>query len=109
MLLGAFGAHSLKGRVSADSLTAWSTASQYHVVHAAALAAAALSRGRGGAGGLPCALLAAGTALFSGSLYLLVLTGRRALGAVTPIGGVLLAAGWLALAWEAPAALAGRP
>ena len=106
VLLGAFGAHGLKSRGGdAAALATWSTSAQYHLVHAAALGLAALSRGRGAAGGLPCALLASGTALFSGSLYLLVLTGQKSLGAITPIGGLLLTAGWVALAWEAPAAL----
>jgi uncharacterized membrane protein YgdD (TMEM256/DUF423 family) len=70
--------------------------------HALALVAAAWAAGRGGGGAGAAAwagwLFVAGTVLFSGSLYVLALTGVRALGAVTPFGGVAFIAGWIALA-----------
>jgi uncharacterized membrane protein YgdD (TMEM256/DUF423 family) len=96
VLLGAFGAHGLKSLgADAGSLATWATASQYHLVHAVALLHAT---SRGAAGALPAKLFAAGITLFSGSLYALVLTKVKVLGAVTPVGGVLLAAAWASLA-----------
>ena len=97
---GAFGAHGLKARVSPADLVIWETAARYHLVHALALVAlgvlgAAAPRTRLTWAGR---LLTAGTLVFSGSLYLLVATGTRWLGAITPIGGTALIAGWLALA-----------
>ena len=107
VLLGAFGAHALRSRVAPELLTTWTTASTYHLVHSLALLAASSAQASGA-----CGLLAAGTLVFSGSLYALVLTGRRGLGAVTPIGGLLLVAGWVALARSPPpwaaATAAGR-
>lgn len=108
--LGAFGAHGLKRMLEAAPdgalrLQWWQTASQYHLSHALALGlVAALAPHVGGR--LPAAagwLLVAGIALFSGSLYAMTLTGVRALGAVTPVGGLCLLAGWLAMlagAWK---------
>jgi uncharacterized membrane protein YgdD (TMEM256/DUF423 family) len=97
VLLGAFGAHALakSAAVAAEPrlLKTWETAAQYHLIHAGALAIAALVRSP-----LACVLFGSGTALFSGSLYLLVVSGKRWLGAVTPVGGLLLTAGWAALA-----------
>ena len=93
VLLGAFGAHALQ-RYTSDpkALSTWQTAAAYHLMHSAVLLHAAQQR-RGPA----CALLAAGIAVFSGSLYVLTLSGQKWLGAVTPVGGLLLTAGWLAL------------
>lgn len=91
--LGAFGAHGLQNRVSDPKLLSnWNTAAQYHLIHSLALLAAASHKS-------PWAgrLFAAGIAVFSGSLYALVLTGERRLGAVTPLGGLCLIGGWLAL------------
>lgn len=96
--LGAFGAHALKSRLSPDLLAVWNTASHYHLVHAVALAALASGRKEPGRS---WGVLLAGILLFAGSLYMLALTGIRGLGAVTPIGGVLLVAGWAMLAREA--------
>lgn len=103
--LGAFGAHALKSSWEA-SLTAqevayrlgvWHTAEQYHLIHAVAMLALALvSTGRRSARVWHCWL--AGVVVFSGSLYLLCLTGVKWLGAITPLGGLLLLAGWLFLA-----------
>jgi uncharacterized membrane protein YgdD (TMEM256/DUF423 family) len=101
--LGAFGAHGLRDRVSAGDLATWETAVLYHELHALALLALALF---GAATGRPvrrpATLFVLGIALFSGSLYLLVASGARWLGAVTPLGGLCLIAGWLTLPWLRP-------
>lgn len=102
--LGAFGAHALKARLATDMAAVWQTAVQYHAWHALALLAAGLLLlQRPDASGMAVAawLFAAGIVLFSGSLYLLALTGIRGLGAVTPFGGAALLAGWAAFAWGA--------
>ena len=98
VLLGAFGAHVLKTRIDSELLAVWGTASQYHLIHAVALVVLAKA---GDGHGRSWNVLLAGMLLFSGSLYLLSVTGIRALGAVTPVGGVLLVAGWTTLAHEA--------
>jgi uncharacterized membrane protein YgdD (TMEM256/DUF423 family) len=123
--LGAFGAHALKARLSAELLQVYHTGNFYHFVHALGLVAAGLTlgqlgdriepraarqgwRGRGfgesawlkWSGGL----MLAGILLFSGSLYLLSALGLRALGIVTPFGGAMFIAAWVALAvgaWKA--------
>jgi len=106
--LGAFGAHALRARLSPDLLATFEVGVRYQMYHALALLAAAWAMGRWP--GQPLLLagwcFVAGTLLFSGSLYLLVLTGHRWLGAVTPLGGGAFIAGWLLLAWGA---WAGRP
>lgn len=100
---GAFGAHALKARVTPDLLAVFETGARYQMYHAFALFAAAWGWARwprrafAVAGGL----FIAGIAIFSGSLYLLALTGARAWGAVTPLGGLAFLAGWLCLAWGA--------
>jgi len=103
--LGAFGAHGLKARLRdlpdfQTRLDWWETASHYHLVHALFIIACALALDRGlGRLTAPAAWLAfLGILLFSGSLYLMTLTGVRALGAVTPLGGLSLLAAWLLLA-----------
>ena len=93
VMMGAFGAHALKQRVDVEMLARWGTGSSYHLLHAAALCIA-VTNGRFTSAGL----FLAGTALFSGSLYAMVLTGNKKLGAITPLGGILLVGGWLALA-----------
>lgn len=99
VVCGAFGAHLLRTRLPPDLLAVWSTGAQYHLIHAAVLLALALAARAGLASfELPYRLLAAGSVLFSGSLYALALTGIRPLGAVTPIGGTLLVAGWVSIA-----------
>lgn len=108
VLLGAFGAHGLEGRVDADRLAIWATASDYLGWHATALLLLGLTGARLAARRLTLAAawcLATGSGIFSGSLYILVLSGQGAWGAVTPIGGVLLALGWGLLA---AAAFAGE-
>ena len=102
--LGAFGAHGLKARVSPEMLTVWQTGVQYHLVHALALVLtgilcqllpeASLARNAGW-------MMLIGTLLFCGSLYVMVLSGVRALGMITPLGGVAFLIGWLLLALAA--------
>ena len=98
--LGAFGAHGLKSRVEPELLAVWQTAVQYQLAHALALLCVALLLRQAGEAALVWAgwSFLAGIVLFSGSLYLLVLTGVRPLGVVTPFGGLAFLAGWLALA-----------
>ena len=99
VILGAFGAHALRDALGPVELGWWHTAVQYQMWHAIGLVAlAALPLPRLG---LPAALLTAGTIIFSGTLYLMALTGARWLGAVTPLGGTLMIAGWLLVAWRA--------
>lgn len=96
--LGAFGAHALKASLPPQALGWWQTAVQYQMWHALGLLlVGALPQPRLG---LAAALLGAGTILFSGSLYLMALTGARWLGAVTPLGGAAMIAGWALLAWR---------
>lgn len=98
--LGAFGAHGLRDRLDAYSMDVYEKAVFYHFVHALGLLIAPVTaRTRRGADRV-CWLLAAGVLLFSGSLYLLALTGATVLGAVTPFGGLAFIAGWLMLAWN---------
>jgi uncharacterized membrane protein YgdD (TMEM256/DUF423 family) len=102
--LGAFGAHALKGRLGAEMLATYQTAVQYHFWHALGLLGVGVLMMR--SPGDPVLrwvawLLVAGLLLFSGSLYLLALTGAAWLGAVTPLGGVAFIGAWLGLAWWA--------
>lgn len=98
--LGAFGAHALKDRLPADLLQAFETGARYQMYHALALLGAAGWSSRRGAR-LAAVAFAAGTVLFSGSLYLLALTGIRGWGVLTPFGGVAFLLGWGGLAWAA--------
>ena len=99
--LGAFGAHVLRSRLDPDMLAIFETGARYQMYHALALLAVAWASTRWpgnlvtGAGWL----FVAGTVIFSGSLYLLSLTGMRWLGAITPLGGLAFMAGWLCMAW----------
>lgn len=100
VVAGAFGAHGLRARVAPDQLAAWTTASQYHLLHSVVLLAIALYAARSGESiRLQGSLFSSGILLFAGSIYLLVLTEQRWLGPVTPIGGLLLIAGWVSLVW----------
>ena len=101
--LGAFAAHALRQRLSPDMLEVFETSVRYQLVHALALLAVALASAHWSHPALKAAgwCFAAGIALFSGSLYLLALSGVRWLGAVTPLGGVAFLAGWALLAWAA--------
>jgi uncharacterized membrane protein YgdD (TMEM256/DUF423 family) len=99
--LGAFGAHGLEGKVDARALQWWGTGVQYHLWHALGVVAAGLFASARNVPAWPAALLLAGSAIFSGTLYAMTLGGPRMLGMVTPIGGLLMIAGWTALAWQA--------
>lgn len=95
--LGAFGAHALKARLTAEMLAVWHTGIEYHVYHALGLLAVGLLATQ-----LPDSallkwsgsLMLAGIAIFSGSLYALALSGERWLGAVTPVGGAMFLGAW---------------
>jgi len=96
---GAFGAHALRRRLDENLLAVFETGVRYQMYHALALLAVAWAMDRWG-GGLVAAsgwLFVAGTVVFSGSLYLLALSGQRMFGAITPIGGVAFLGGWLVL------------
>jgi uncharacterized membrane protein YgdD (TMEM256/DUF423 family) len=98
--LGAFGAHGLRARLAADLLATFETGVRYHTYHALALFAVAAAISKWPGSNLPVVagwLFVAGTILFSGSLYLLAVTGLRWLGAVTPFGGLAFLAGWVCL------------
>jgi uncharacterized membrane protein YgdD (TMEM256/DUF423 family) len=99
--LGAFGAHGLRGRLSPAMLEIYRTGASYHLVHAVAALAVALAGERLRRGRLVLALFTAGIVVFAGSLYALAITGVGALGAVTPVGGLLLLAAWALVALEA--------
>ena len=99
--LGAFGAHALKARLDADLLATFEVGVRYQMYHAFALLAVGWAQTRWPGSVLNASgwLFVAGTVIFSGSLYALSLSGQRWLGAVAPIGGLALLAGWLCLAW----------
>ena len=98
VVAGAFGAHGLADRVEPAQLEAWRTASQYALAHAIVVLVLGVAQvGAGLAVRLPATLLVAGIVLFSGSIFALVLGAPRALGPVTPAGGLCLIAGWLSL------------
>lgn len=100
---GAFGAHALRSRLSPELIATFEVGVRYQMYHALALLAVAWARTQ-----WPGALTTAsgwcfvlGTLIFSGSLYVLALTGIRWFGAITPLGGVAFLAGWLCLGWAA--------
>ncbi|MEA3208982.1 MAG: hypothetical protein QOE70_2039 [Chthoniobacter sp.] len=96
--LGAFGAHGLQATFERHGTAAiWQTAALYHLVHAVVLLVLAT---RGVVPRLPFILFAVGIVIFSGSLYLLAVTNVKLLGAITPLGGLSLLGGWLALAFR---------
>lgn len=98
VILGAFGAHALKGRLSVEMLAVYQTGIHYHLFHALGLLVIGLVATQ-----IPAAtylkwsgwLMLAGIVLFSGSLYILSISGLRWLGAVTPFGGVAFIAAWI--------------
>ena len=100
VVLGAFGAHGLAGRVTPAMLGVFETGVRYHLIHGLALLGVAWAASRWPSGLINTAgwLFVFGTVLFSGSLYLLSVTGVRWLGAITPIGGLCFTVGWLLLA-----------
>ncbi len=97
---GAFGAHALRGKLSTEMLAVFETGARYQMFHALALLAAAwaVTQFHPGLAKSAAWFFVFGTLLFSGSLYILSLSGVRAWGAVTPLGGLLFLAGWLTLA-----------
>lgn len=103
--LGAFGAHALRNKLPGELQATFETGVRYHLIHAGMLVLTGLAASlpimsQPPAGNwltAPGWLFAAGIVLFSGSLYLLVLTGRRWLGAITPLGGLVWIVGWLCL------------
>ena len=97
---GAFGAHGLRSRLAPDLLAVFETAARYQMYHALALLFTAWAATRWPLAPVRAAgwLFVVGTVVFSGSLYLLALTGVRGFGAVTPLGGLAFLAGWLSLA-----------
>ena len=100
---GAFGAHGLQARTSPEMLAVFETGVRYQMYHALAVLVTALARSRVDGPLLKWAgwLFTAGIVFFSGSLYVLVLTGTTSLGAITPIGGLMFLAGWACLALAA--------
>jgi uncharacterized membrane protein YgdD (TMEM256/DUF423 family) len=100
---GAFGAHALRARVEPRLLEVFETGARYQMYHALALLVVAWVASRTPSGLVSTSgwLFVAGTCLFSGSLYAMTFTGIRALGAITPIGGVCFIAGWICLALSA--------
>lgn len=99
--LGAFGAHGLEGRLPPAELATFEVAVRYQMYHALALVFVGLASGAlpGFRSRLAGWSFTLGILVFSGSLYTLVLTGHRWLGAVTPLGGVAFLVGWIGLAW----------
>lgn len=100
---GAFGAHGLRARLAPELLAVFETGARYQMYHSLALLAVAWAASVWPSGVVTAAgwLFTAGIVLFSGSLYLLALTGVRWLGAITPLGGVAFLLGWGLLAWAA--------
>jgi uncharacterized membrane protein YgdD (TMEM256/DUF423 family) len=101
--LGAFGAHGLRARLGPEMLAVFETGVRYHLIHAVAILAVAslMPRFSGWLMTTAAWLFVAGIVLFSGSLYLLALTGVTILGAITPLGGLAFLAGWACLAFAA--------
>lgn len=102
--LGAFGAHGLKARLApladgAQRLEWWNTGAHYQAIHALALGLVAYLASRSSSPSVSVAAIAfiAGTVLFSGSLFVMTLTGLRGLGAITPLGGLAFLVGWAAV------------
>ena len=98
---GAFGAHGLRDRLAPDMLAIFETGARYQMYHGLALVAVAWAVTRWPGVALAGWLFLAGIVVFSGSLYVLSLSGVRWLGAITPIGGLCFLAGWAVLAWAA--------
>lgn len=103
---GAFGAHALAPRITPERLQTFETAVRYQMFHALGLLVLAMLDAGTREATWAGILFVAGVVLFSGSLYLLVLTGVRVFGAITPLGGVALIAAWVLLAIAGARALA---
>ena len=104
VVLGAFGAHGLRGRLDAYSMGIYEKAVFYQIVHALGILMVPLFTRAGAltesATAWVCGLLLAGILIFSGSLYILALTGIRWFGAITPVGGLSFIAAWFLLAFR---------
>lgn len=104
VILGAFGAHGLRGRLDAYSMSVYEKAVFYQFIHALGILIVPLFARAGvlaeSRGTWVCGLLLAGILIFSGSLYLLAVTGVRMLGAITPIGGLCFISAWFLLAFH---------
>lgn len=103
VILGAFGAHGLKNKLTPDLLAVYHTGVEYHLYHALGLIlVGVLINQFPQVSGLQLGgwLLLAGILIFSGSLYVLAISGVRWLGAITPIGGLAFIAGWVWIAWS---------
>ena len=101
---GAFGAHGLQGKLDEHAMTIFETAARYQMYHALAMGLAAFAARNAAASSMAngaAIFFLAGIVLFSGSLYVLALTGMRAVAFVTPFGGLAFLVGWVALAWAA--------
>jgi uncharacterized membrane protein YgdD (TMEM256/DUF423 family) len=102
VMIGAFGAHGLRGRIDDYSMTVYERAVFYHFVHALGMLIVSLMPRIGvltqSRAGWIAGLLGAGIVLFSGSLYILAISGVRTLGAITPFGGLAFIAAWVLLA-----------
>ena len=101
VMAGAFGSHALRTRLAPDMLNVFEIAVRYQLFHALGLMLVAWAATRWPGAAVTAAgwLIIAGIVLFSGSLYLMTVAGARGLGLITPIGGVLMMAGWATLAW----------
>ena len=101
--IGAFGAHGLKPRLSPEMLAIFEVGARYHMYHALGMFAVALAASRSEHPAITWAgwLLVVGVVIFSGSLYALSISGVTMLGAIAPVGGLCLIAGWGCLAWSA--------
>lgn len=97
---GAFGAHGLRAKLTADMLAVYETGARYHLIHAVGLLAIGVAAHHWPGNLVQAAgwLMVAGIALFSGSLYALAITGVRGLGAITPLGGLAFISSWVLLA-----------
>ena len=107
VLLGAFGAHALKARLVPEMLAVYQTGVQYHLIHALGLMVIGAIQNTGANNHhgsqllkLAAILIAAGIVLFSGSLYVLAITGVTMFGAITPLGGLCFLAGWALVALQ---------
>lgn len=99
--LGAFGAHGLEGKLSKKAMNWWQTATLYALLHSTVITALGLAKRSGFQGGDSAGLVfVLGVLIFSGSLYAMALGAPRWFGAITPLGGLSLLAGWGMLAWS---------
>lgn len=106
VLLGAFGAHALKARLAPEMLTVYQTGVQYHLVHALDLLLIGTMQNHANKHNdsrllkLAAIFIAVGIVLFSGSLYILAITGVKGVGAITPVGGLCFLVGWALVACQ---------